>query len=77
MNNDLLVSIVIIMAIIGVIVALVVGMISYKEIKKADLSGKYKDYLLQPLSNTDFSIGEAVKYLKIVNASKKVENKDE
>lgn len=70
MNTDILIYIGTSIAVIGTIAAIISGILSYRNVKKADKEGKFKDYLLkEPLTNTDYSIQKAVKNLKIVNSS--------
>ena len=76
MDNSLLSIIGMFISIIGVIVALITGILSYKNIKKADSNGEFKDYLQRPLTNSDNSIKDAVQYLKIVNSSREVDSND-
>ena len=64
-------------AIAGVIAIIVVGLLYYKKIEKDVQSSKYKKMTQSALTNSDVSISEAVKYLRIVNSSKDMIEKDE
>lgn len=77
MNTDIFIYIGTLVTVIGIIVAIISGVLSYRNVRKADKEGKYKDYILkETLSNTDNSIQKAVKNLKIVNSSWDTNNED-
>ena len=66
-----------IIGIIGLVSVIAITWVCYVNIKKSDSNGTFKEYLQTPLANSDYSISEAVKYLKIVNASKDVKKPNE
>lgn len=72
--NEVLVVLVLIISVIGIITAVICGIISYRAIQKADKEGKFQDYLQEPFSCSGCSLDDALKYLRIVNASQDIED---